>query len=93
MALSSVTQYSMPWKFRKVEKAVLIDLHSKKGKIYFFLCSGETKDTPRHALPRHQNEENGNINFNKYFISSSGNQTHNLQSHSVPLRHDWPQIK
>ena len=36
---------------------------------------------------------NGNINLNKYFISSSGDRTHNqsvLQSHFVPLRHDWP---
>ena len=36
---------------------------------------------------------NGNINLNKYFISSSGDRTLNqtvLQSHFVPLRHDWP---
>ena len=35
----------------------------------------------------------GNINLSKYFISSSGDRTHNpsvLQSHLVPLRHDWP---
>ena len=34
---------------------------------------------------------NGNINLSKYFISSSGDRTHNqsvLQSHLVPLRHD-----
>ena len=33
-------------------------------------------------------------NVNKYFISSSGDRTHNqsiLQSHFVPLRHNWPQ--
>ena len=38
-------------------------------------------------------QRNGNINLNKYFISSSGDWTHNqavLQSHFVPLRHDWP---
>ena len=37
---------------------------------------------------------NGDINLNKYFISSSGDRTHNqsvLQSHFVPLRHAWPQ--
>ena len=42
---------------------------------------------------RHQNEEMKNINLNKYFISSSGDRTHNqsvLQSHLVPLRYDWP---
>ena len=36
---------------------------------------------------------NGNINLNKYLISSCGDGTHNqsvLQSHFVPLRHDWP---
>ena len=36
--------------------------------------------------------KNRNIHFNKYFISSSGDRTHNqsvLQSHFVPLRHDW----
>ena len=35
-----------------------------------------------------------NINFSKNFICSSGDRTHNqsvLQSHFVPLRHDWPQ--
>ena len=50
----------------------------------------------RRALPRHQSEENGNINLSKYLISSSGDRTHNqsiLQSHFVPLRHDWPHIK
>ena len=49
--------------------------------------------TQRRALPRHQSEENGNIILSKYFISSSGDLTHNqsiLQSHFVPLRHDWP---
>ena len=39
---------------------------------------------------------NGNINIiNKYFISSSGDRTHNqsrLQSHFVSLRHEWPQL-
>ena len=38
---------------------------------------------------------NGNINLSKYFISSSGDRTHNqsiLKSHLVPLRHYWPQI-
>ena len=50
----------------------------------------------RRALPRHQSEENGNINLSKYFTSSSGDRTHNqsvLQSHLVPLRHDWTQVK
>ena len=35
-----------------------------------------------------------NINVNEYFTSSNGDRTHNqsiLQSHFVPLRHDWPQ--
>ena len=48
--------------------------------------------TQRHALPRHQCEE---MKINKYFISSSGDRTHNqsiLQSHFVPLRHDQPQL-
>ena len=38
---------------------------------------------------------NANINFNKYFISSGGDRSHIqsvLQSHFVPLRHDWPHI-
>ena len=37
---------------------------------------------------------NGNIKLSKYFISSSGDRTHNQsvsQSHFVPLRHDRPQ--
>ena len=37
---------------------------------------------------------NGNINLSKYFISSSGDRIQNqsvLQSHFMPLRHDWPQ--
>ena len=37
------------------------------------------------ALPRHQSEENGNINLSTYFISSSADRTHNqsaLQLHS-----------
>ena len=41
------------------------------------------------SMPEQTNE---NI---KYFISSSGNLTHNqsiLQSHFVPLPHDWPYI-
>ena len=48
----------------------------------------------RHALLRYQSEyKNINIEINKYFISSSGDQTHIqsiLQTHFVPLRHDWP---
>ena len=35
---------------------------------------------------------NGKININKYFFCSLGDRTHNqsrLQSHFVPLRHDW----
>ena len=50
--------------------------------------------TPR--LPSTPEQRNENINLSKYFISSSGERTHNqsvLQSHFVPLRHDWPQIK
>ena len=43
--------------------------------------------SPRFAsTPERRNE-------NKYFTSSSGDRTHNqsvLQSHFVPLRHDWP---
>ena len=38
---------------------------------------------------------NGNMNFNKYLISSSGDRTHNqshLQSQFVPLGLDWPDI-
>ena len=38
--------------------------------------------------------KNRNISLSKYFISSSGDQIHYqsvLQSHFVPLRHDWPQ--
>ena len=41
------------------------------------------------ATPERRNES---INVCKYFTSSSGDQTQNqsiLQSHSVPLRHDW----
>ena len=47
--------------------------------------------TQRRACRRHQS---GIINSSKYFISSSGDRTHNqsvLQSHFEPLRHDWPQ--
>ena len=34
-----------------------------------------------------------NENVNKYFISSSGDRTHNQSiSHFMPLRHDWPQF-
>ena len=47
--------------------------------------------TPR--LTSTPERRNGNINLNKYFISSSGDRTHNqsvFQSHLVPLRHDWP---
>ena len=39
---------------------------------------------------------NENINVSKYFISSSGDRTHNqsiLQSHFVPLSHDYPQYR
>ena len=47
--------------------------------------------TPRLiSTPERRNE---NINLSKYLISSSGDRTHNqsvLQSHFVPLRHDWP---
>ena len=45
------------------------------------------------ALPGHQ-RRNEKLNVNEYFISSSGDRTHNqliLQSHFVPLRHDWLQ--
>ena len=46
--------------------------------------------TPRFAsTPKRRN---GNINLSKYLISSNGDRTHNqsvLQSHFVPLRHDW----
>ena len=48
----------------------------------------------RSAMPRHQSEEM-DINLNKYFISSSGDRTHNqsvLQSHFVSLHHDWPLV-
>ena len=67
-------------------------LHSSLSAEFWRNCalSGRTQ---RRALPRHQSEENGNINLSKYFISSSGDRTHNqsvLQSHFVPLRHDWP---
>ena len=44
------------------------------------------------ALNLDTKRRNGNINLSKYFISSSGGRTHNqsvLQSHFVPLRHDW----
>ena len=59
-----------------------------------FLPSSESivigNSTPRFAsTPERRNE---NINVNKYFISSSGDRTHNqsiLQSHFVALRHDW----
>ena len=48
---------------------------------------------PRFAsTPERRNE---NINVNKYLISSSGGRTHNqsiLQSHFVPLLHDWSLI-
>ena len=45
--------------------------------------------TPRFASTPER--RNGNININKYFISSSGDRTHNqliLQSQFVPLRPD-----
>ena len=47
--------------------------------------------TPRFAL--RPDRRNGNINLNKYLISSSGDRIHNqsrLQSHFMPLRHDRP---
>ena len=46
------------------------------------------------ALCFYTRARNGNINLNKYFISLSEDTTHNesrLQSHCVPLRHNWPQ--
>ena len=49
--------------------------------------------TQRRAFASTPERRNGNINLGKYFISSSGARTHNqsvLQSHFVPLRHDWP---
>ena len=45
-------------------------------------------------LPSTPEQRNGNINLSKYFISLSGDWTHNqsvLQAHFVPLRQDWPQ--
>ena len=47
--------------------------------------------TPR--LASTPERRNGNIHLSKYFISSSGDRTHNqsvLQSHFVPLHHYWP---
>ena len=41
------------------------------------------------TTPERRNE---NVNVNKYFFPSSGDLTHNqsiLQSHYLPLRHDW----
>ena len=49
--------------------------------------------TPR--LASTPGRRNRNINLSKYFISWSGDRTHNqsiLQSHFVPLRHDWPHL-
>ena len=49
--------------------------------------------TPRRAFASTPERRNQNINLNKYFISSSRDRTYNqsiLQSHFVPLRHDWP---
>ena len=49
--------------------------------------------TQRRALPATPERRNRNINLSKYFISSSGDRTNDhsvLQSHFVPLRHDWP---
>ena len=49
--------------------------------------------TPRFASTPER--RNGTINLNKYFISLSGDRTHImsiLQSHFVPLRHDWPHL-
>ena len=50
------------------------------------------KSTPRFSSTSEQRIEN--INFNKYLISWSGDQTWDqsrLQSHFVPLQnHDWP---
>ena len=48
------------------------------------------------SFTRTPERRNGNINLRKYFVSSSLDRTHNqsvLQSHLVPLRHDWPQLK
>ena len=55
---------------------------------YIFLWQNST---PRFASTSKRRNEN--INLNKYFTSSSGDWTRNqsiLQSHFVPLRHDWP---
>ena len=55
------------------------------------LCVEWQNSTPR--LTSTPERRNGKLNLSKYFISSSGDRTHNqsvLQSHFVPLRHDWP---
>ena len=49
--------------------------------------------TRHSAFSRHQGDEM-KMNVSKYFISSSGDRTHNqsiLQAHFVLLRHEWPQ--
>ena len=49
--------------------------------------------TELNAAPSERRNEN--INLRKYFISSSGDRINKqsiLQSHFVPLRHDWPQF-
>ena len=51
------------------------------------VLSGGTQRRACASTPERINE-----NINKYFISTSGDRTHNqsrLQSHFVPLRHDW----
>ena len=55
------------------------------------LCVEWRSSTPRFVSTPER--RNGTINLSKYFISSSGDRTHNqsvLQSHLVPLRHDRP---
>ena len=68
---------------RQRESSVMT-LHSPLSAVFWGHCmlSGRTQ---RHALPRHH------INLSKYFISSSGDRTHNQSIlHFVLLRHDWP---
>ena len=75
----SVTLY---WAHNRISRGNLVLRHSvpnfplNSGGIYCVLCGG----IQHRALPRHQNEENGNI---KYFIFSSGNRTHNLSVYSL----------
>ena len=54
----------------------------------YCVLSGRTQ---RRVFASTPERRNGNLNLSKYFISSSGDRTHNqsvLQSHFVPLRHD-----